>query len=1045
MKHTRMFSFVAFMLITLSFCTILADDVLYARYPALSPDNQTIAFTYQGDIWTVPAVGGQATRLTVHSAEDILPQYSPDGRFIMFSSDRYNNFDVFITPSEGGTPKQLTYNSSWDVGSEWFPSGDSILFTSNRDGWKDIFKVSVNGGQPIKLTDCFNSQKYNGSLTPNGNYLIFNNGSGNSRWWRRDLNGSHNADIFIQDRSLTEFTSRRLTNTTNHEVWPILNHATNEIYYAACTKDWGQIWKISYDGGEPTQLTNFNGDGVQWLNSNPNGTMLVFEKDMKIFTLNPENNEIKQVKITIASDEKANLTKNRIFNGNVDNYALSPDNKKIAVVIHGDIFIATTDKPKIGFPVTTSPSRENSPVWGDDSRIVYFSSDQNGNYDIFSVDVITEVKKQLTDNIDNDIKPIISPDGTYLVFYRGMKQIIRYDLKSNKETVWVEGNFFDLGVEPTTEYDISPDSKWLVFTMGGPTYETDIHAVNLENKIYNLSRFAGWNYRPRFSSDGKQIYYTSNFERRSETYKIELTQPPVEFVESSFDSLFIENDKNDSAKSDETEKIEPVLIDISRIENRRKPAYSLSGSSTHPLLLKDGTKYFFISSIMGKSEIWSVDVDNDDGPNLKQLTHSGGAKSKLTMSDDDKIYYLEKGVVQCFDIAGAKSTPLKFKAEMEIDVQANLEQKYNETWQMLNSYFYDTTFHSTDWKLIREKYESAIPHIRTEIEFRNLMKEVMGELRASHLNYYINSPATDKQIKTGRLGIEFDNAHLDITGQYKIKSILPESPASIVGLKAEQYIININGTELNRETNMSILLSGTTDRRVILTVADKPKGKTSEIAVKPTSAGNIGNLRYDNWIEQRRQIVDSLSDNRLGYMHIRRMNQTSLDIFKQELVSVAENKDGVILDVRNNFGGSIAVHLLGMLVKTPYFLRNFRGFPTTSENKMRSKALEKPMNLLINNYSTSNAEIFAEGFRQLKLGKIIGMPTAGGVIGTSSYYLIDGTRIRRPSWGAYTIGMEDTDLVTRKPDIYIENLPDDYINGRDPQLVKAIEELLKEL
>jgi tricorn protease len=192
-------------------------------------------------------------------------------------------------------------------------------------------------------------------------------------------------------------------------------------------------------------------------------------------------------------------------------------------------------------------------------------------------------------------------------------------------------------------------------------------------------------------------------------------------------------------------------------------------------------------------------------------------------------------------------------------------------------------------------------------------------------------------------------------------------------------------------------------------------------------------------------MVDSLSDGRLAYIHIPAMNRSRLQKFKEELVSIAEGKDGLIIDVRNNGGGNIAVHLLGILVKTPYFLRNFRDFPVTSENKMRSKALEKPMTLLINSYSASNSEIFAEGFRRLELGKIIGERTAGAVIGTSSYTLIDGTRIRRPSWGAFTLDMEDTDLEPRYPDITVEASPDDYINGRDPQLVRAVQELLTEL
>jgi C-terminal processing protease CtpA/Prc len=300
-------------------------------------------------------------------------------------------------------------------------------------------------------------------------------------------------------------------------------------------------------------------------------------------------------------------------------------------------------------------------------------------------------------------------------------------------------------------------------------------------------------------------------------------------------------------------------------------------------------------------------------------------------------------------------------------------------------------------------------------------------------------------VETGQTGIQIDYNALDRDGVFRIGHVVPESPAAVAGIKPGEYIHSIAGVPLSRETNINRLLAGTEGLRLAMAVSREPGGRSEEIDLKPTAISEIRNLEYMDWVEGRRHVVDSLSGGRLAYIHIPRMARNRLEIFKQELVSIAESKDGLIIDVRDNGGGNIAVHLLGILVKTPYLLRNFRGFPTTSENKMRSKALEKPMALLINNYSASNSEIFAEGFRKLKLGKIIGEPTSGAVIGTSSYTLIDGSRIRRPSWGAYTAEMEDTELKSRQPDILVENLPDDFMNGRDPQLVRAVQELMSEL
>jgi Tol biopolymer transport system component len=1018
------------------------EEILYARYPALSPDGKTIAFTYGGDIWTVPSSGGEARRLTVHEAEDIRPQFSPDGKMILFSSRRFNNFDVFVMPADGGPPRQLTVHSASDMGTGWFSGSDSILFTSSRDGWRDIFKVAIAGGMPIKLTGYAYEQEYNGRVSPDGRFLLYNSGSGLSRWWRRDLRASRNADIYLQDRTKKPFTSVRLTNYPNHDVWPVWNQETGEIYFVSCRGDWPQIWKIPDSGGTLTVLTDFTDDGVQWLNSNPQGTILVFEQGFHIWLMDPSRNVLRQVPVNIKSDEKFNFTTRKIFDRGVQWFSLSPDEKKIAAVIHGEIFILPAEEPKEGKRVTFTSAREHYPAWATDSRTVYYCSDRDGNYEIYSADVVSGKETRLTDSNEDDIKPVVSPDGKYLAFYRGVDKIIRYDLTSNKETEWITQTLADLPVEPTVDYDWAPDSRWLVFSLAGPTYETGIYLANLDNDIHNISKLAGWNHRPRFSEDGKLVYFTARFDYMATTYKIDLEERPVEFFESSLDSLFLE--EPEETGEEEKREPEPVKVDLRRIESRCVKAFDLGVSSEQPVLSADGKKYYFIASILGEPEIWSVDTENDN--ELKQLTHSKKGKTHLVLAAEPNfLLFIEDGIIKRLNLDDEKLTALTFKAVMDIDILENNRQKFNETWQMLSNYFYDPNFHGADWESVRVKYEPLLPHIRTEREFRDAVFEMMGELRASHLYIYSREPNPDEGVLTGELGLEFDYGVIEREGLFKVKNVLTDSPADIAGIRPGQYIKNISAVPVTKEINIQSHLAGTQGRRLSVVVGDKPEDKGIELMLKPVSRSKILDRLYDDWVEQRRLMVDSLSGGRLGYIHIRRMWKRYLDQFQHDLVSIAEPKEGLIIDVRNNGGGSIAVHLLGILMKSPYIMRNFCGLPVTSENKLRSKAYEKPMALLINNYSGSNSEIFSEGFRKLNLGKIIGEPTSGGVIGTAEYYLIDGTQIRRPSLGAYTTDMEDTELYPRKPDIFVENLPDDFINRRDPQLVRAVEELMKEL
>ncbi|UCD93748.1 MAG: PD40 domain-containing protein, partial [Candidatus Zixiibacteriota bacterium] len=547
----------------------LAGDVLYARYPALSPDGGMIAVTYLGDIWTVPSSGGQARRLTVHEAEDVRPHFSPDGKSILFSSRRYNNYDVYVVPVEGGEPGRLTFSSSTDYGTGWFPGSDSVLIYSYRDGWGDLFKISVEGGMPIKLTGYPYEDESAGRISADGRYLIYNNGSGSYRWWRRDLRGGRNTDVYIQDRTQKPFASTRLTAHPGYDLWPILNRESGEIYFVSNRDEWAQIWKMPVAGGEPVRLTNFTDDGVQWLNSNPQGTVLVFEQGFEIWIMDPTRAEPRKVSIEINSDEKINRTAKKTFDGSVDWFSLSPDEKKIAAVVHGEIFVLPASDPKEGKRITYTPAREAFPVWGADSKTIYYNSDRHGNYEIYSADVTTSEETRLTNSPEDDVKPIVSPDGKYLACFRANDRIVRIDLKTGDETVWVEGLFSDFPVAATVDYDWSPDSRWLTFAMNGPTYETDIFMVSIDDEMHNISKFARDNIRPRFSNDGKIVYFTSTINNSYDACKIDLVPKPAEFFESSFDSLFAEKEE---AKEDEKkeESIDSVVVDPERIESRRK-------------------------------------------------------------------------------------------------------------------------------------------------------------------------------------------------------------------------------------------------------------------------------------------------------------------------------------------------------------------------------------------------------------------------------------------------------------------------------------------
>jgi Tol biopolymer transport system component/C-terminal processing protease CtpA/Prc len=1022
----------------------------FFRYPALSPDGKTICFSCKGDLWLVPSDGGQATRLTVHPADDIMPQFSPDGQTILFTSERYDNRDIYIIPATGGEPERLTYYTGSDYGTGWTPDGDSVVFHSFRQFNYDAFKMSINGGTPVAMTGGHWDTEYSGKISPDGKKLIFNNGSGRYRWWKANLAGNTNSDIWMLDRTRDEFTLDRITSEDGHDLWPVYDQADEVVYFIANRDNTvANLWKKDLSSGAESQITNYSEDGAQWLNSNPQMDKMVFEQNFDIWYFDPEAGSPGVVDIELTADNKTNPVKQMTFSGDIQEYDISPDGELAVLVIRGELFLIPTDEPKFARRITDTPQREKHPCFGPESKTIYYISDRAGNYDIYSYDLAQKEETQITSTPRNEAKPLCSPDGKKLVYYRELDKVIVYDLENKTESDTITGMFIDLAIEPHIEYDFSPDSRYFTLTMAGDTYETNIFITDFESDFVNVSHYTDQCYRPRFSKDGELVYFSRwSHDDVTSTFKIELAPDPFEFEEDRIDSILLDKKKEEKEKKDEDEKkVEPVKIDFDDIHKRVSRAINLDASSHYPVITADGETIIFVAGIMDKPEIWSAKLEEDD-PDLTQLTHSGQPKSDLKISADSKyVYFLEGGKLKKLNIKDKKVENLGFTAEMDVVVDKENRQKFNETWWMFDEYYYDPDLHGVDWDRIREKYNPLVDEIETEDEFRQIILEMMGDLESSHVNIYSQGGGPKKELSTAWYGFHLDQNELDENGLYRISLVIPNSPAALADtpLETGDYILAINGQTINRETNIYPLLNGQIDKKTIFTVAKSPDGNPYDVAVKGTEFGPIYALSYDYWVEQRRRLVDSLSDGRLAYIHIRRMYPDALEKFKLEIVNETQDKDGVVLDVRYNGGGNIAVHLLGILIKEPYIYRNFAGYPVISENKMRSKALEKPSILLINNGSGSNSEIFAEGYRKLGLGTIVGERTAGGVIGTASYYLIDGTRIRRPSWGCYTTDMENLELVPRYPDITVEKLLTDVVKGRDPQLERAVKELLEQI
>jgi tricorn protease len=500
-----------------------------------------------------------------------------------------------------------------------------------------------------------------------------------------------------------------------------------------------------------------------------------------------------------------------------------------------------------------------------------------------------------------------------------------------------------------------------------------------------------------------------------------------------------------------------VAIEFEGIFDRLRKVVSAGPSGVSGAWLTPGGKtWIFVAApnAVEGPQVWARPAEPEPGGRLTQLTTAPGAKYGLQLTADGrKIYYLTTGGrVQVLDLATRATAPVPLSATVETDAAKENEQLFAEAWWVMDRFFYDPAFHGRDWAKTRAKYAALLPHVTARADLYDLLSEMIQELNASHLG--VTPPGEPEEgegealsrASTAALGFEPDWKELDATGRIRVGAVTPLSPAGQKAsrLNVGEYLLAVDGEELGKNRTLSQMLEGKAGRKVVLLVNIVPsKQGAREVAIKPISQSALGELVYQAWVKSRRALVEQLSGGKLGYVHIRAMNEPSLNQFKRELTTRAGDKQGLVIDVRYNPGGSTAHELLGLLQKKPFALRRARGGDVwISDSLERGYALEKPSVLLINQRSASNAEMFAEGFKTLGIGPVVGVSTPGAVIGTSVWTLMDGGSIRIPFNAVYTAAGENFERKGRQPDFPVPYAPSAAWQGRDPQLEKAVQVLL---
>lgn len=1022
--------------------------------PAIDPDRQAIAFVSGGDIWQVPINGGDATLLVSSPFYDSRPLYSPDGRYLAFESNRTGNGDIYLLTFATGEVRRLTFDDatehldSWSRDSGWlyFSSTSKDLFTMS-----DVFKVKVTGGTPIPVAADRYASEFFAAPSPDGKIVAINaRGIADRQWWRKGHSHLDQSEILLVKPGARP-SYERISDGGAKELWPQWAPDGKSIYFVSDRDGAQNLWRQPV-GGTSRPLTTFKDGRVLWPNLSYDGKTIAFERDFGIWRTETGNGKTQQLRIALHGAVPGQPPSHMTLN-NFSDLALSPDGKKIALIAHGEVFAASAKTPGEAQRVTRTAALEDEIVWTPDSRKLAYLSSRNGSFQVFLYDFTTQTETQITNSTLSDAHLRFSPDGKQLAFVRNGKELMLYDLEGKKERSLAK---VDMDRQPLTRERPaawSPDNKWLAFQSAGARGFTNVLAVPTDGSAAprpvsflanSFSNTLAW------SPDGTFLLFdTSQRTEPGQIARVDLLPKTPKFREDDFLDLFktgagFLQAPAESAKPAATapagKETKPVTIVWEGVRERLH-VLPLGLDAGSVVISPDGKTLVFQAVAAGQRNLYSVSLEErgTEPAVARQITSTPGGKRAAQFSPDGKeLYFLEQGRVQIATLETRAVRPLAISAEMDVDFQQEKLEIFQQVYAYQRDHFFDDRFNGVDWEAARRTYEPYAAGARTIEELHRAINLMLGELNASHSG--ISLPFRNNASTVGRLGVRFDPLAYEQSGKFVVSELIPLGPAAIGGVKPGEELLAVDGNPLGASVAIDSLLDRKIGKRVELKLAART------VAVLPVNLATEKRLLYRSWVAEKRAAVDKLSNGKLGYVHIPDMSSESLTQFYLDLDVDNQSKDGVVVDVRNNNGGFVNVYAIDVLARRPYLTMTQRGRNgAPARSVLGQRSLELPTVLLTNQHSLSDAEDFTEGYRRLKLGKVVGEPTAGWIVYTWNYPLLDGSQLRLPRVKVFDTDGQLMEMHPRPVDIPVERPVGESYLGSDIQLETAVKELLGQL
>ncbi len=1084
---------------TLALCSCMATSLwtsaqeapLWLRNSSLSPDGNTVAFTFKGDIYTVPVKGGTARQITTSPAYDTAPVWSPDGKSIAFASDRKGSADVYMVDATGGTPTRLTTHSGTEIPLAFTPDGE-IIFKANImpdvnaiNGFSStqLYTVGTEAGLRPQLLLSIPSDAV--SVDASGR-ILYQDKKGYEDRLRKHERSSGTSDIWIVE-NVSDPAQRRfekLTSFAGHSINP--QWASGDKFYYV-TEESDGILNVHFrnlDGTGKRQVTHLTKHPVRSLSASADGETIVFSYDGELYSMKPSTQaEPVKIPVKIIRDDSADDHRKVRFTSGATDAALSPNGKEVVFVVRGDVFVTSVEYNTTR-QITATPGQERNVAFTPDGRSIIFDGERDGRWQIFQVTLDKPSDKTFTYAESFTEKPIvstdkaaqqprISPDGKKVAYLENRTTLKVLDLESGKTNTAMDGKYAYSYVDGDLDMHWSPDSEWLLFDgyigVGGWN-NADIAAVRADgSELIDLTESGYSDGNSKWIAGGKGVLYQSDrdgyrshgswgaqndiymvmldgedYERFNYTKEeTELAKEAEKADKQDKDSDSKDNkkkNKKDKKKKDEGKDVKkkPLKLDFANRDVRRKRLTRHSSSMGDYFLNPDMDKLYYIARFEKGGDLWMLDLKKGDE---RIVAKDFGYGALMPDSAGKKLFSLSNGQLKIFDLGSNDTKTVNFSADADFSYDAERKYIFDHMKQQVEDKFYDENLHGVDWEMYTNEYAKFLPYINNDTDFAEVLSEVLGELNASHTGgrAYTNGPSSLDV--TSYLGAFYSPDH---NGDgLLISEVIARGPLALKSdkVKAGDLITAIDGKPITAGKDYFPLTAGKAGKRVRVSIKHAADGSTSDIVVKPISAGAMRGLLYQRWVDRNKAVVDSVSGGKIGYVHISGMDSPSFRTIYDEVLGKYRNCDAIVVDTRYNGGGWLHNDVALLFSGKKYVDYSPRGQYIGSDPFSQ---WTKPSAMLINESNYSDAHGTPYVYKTLGLGKLVGAPVPGTMTAVWWENQVNPAIV----FGipqVTSLGSDGKPLENRQldPDVTVINQPSDFLNGTDAQLIEATKLLMK--